>query len=212
MAPEGSRRRRNADAYEQELKRHELAAARALAAVVPDDRPANARELSAAQRAMTQALYDLRRLARDLDAGIEQLQARSSGTRRPAGVEPATAARRPPEELYRLEAVRNAIEEVAERWEARRAQLEAAVDRRGGPARDGGRRQPPGPERPGQGRRRAEPGQRSSTGRGGEQQRGGRRGDQRQGSQPGGSGRSRGAAHRPGQRAAKPRGRRAGGE
>jgi hypothetical protein len=199
VAPERSRRRRNADAYEQELKRHELAAARALAAVVPDDRPANARELGAAHRAMTQALYDLRRLARDLDAGIEELQARPGGTRRPAGAEPAAAARRPPEELYRLEAVRNAIEEVVERWEARRAQLEAAVDRLGGPVRDGGRRQVD-----------ADP--RSSTGRGGGQGRGGRPGDQRRGQAPAESDRPRGAARRPGQRAPKPRGRRPGGE
>jgi hypothetical protein len=158
LAPERRVRSRNADEYEQQLKREELAASRALMQVLPTDRPANGRELHAAERALTRALFGLQRLARDLDHDVEQLRGRQHPQAQPG--------RRAPDELYRLEAAGNAIQEVVERWESRRAQLGEAADRRGGrrPAggqsrggrdrQDGDRRKPPPP---GSGGRRAQP-------------------------------------------------------
>jgi hypothetical protein len=138
VAPE---RKRSARDYEQALRRQELAAGRALVQALPADRSPGPRELAAAKRVLTQALYDLRRLGRDLDQDIEGL--RSKGPR------PARAAQASgPGELDRFEAVRSAVEEVAERWEGRRDQLGAELDRRqprrgrgggGGGAHDRGR-------------------------------------------------------------------------
>lgn len=149
MAPERRVRSRKADDYEQQLKRQELAASRALMQVLPTDRPANGRELQAAERALARALFGLQRLARDLDYDVEQLRGRQHP--------PAQPARRAPDELYRLEAAGNAIQEVVERWEGRRAQLGEAADRRGGRRPAGG---PPrgGRDQDGERRRSGQPG------------------------------------------------------
>ena len=121
MAPE---RKRSARDYEQALRRQELAAGRALVQALPAERPPGGRELAAAKRVLTQALFELRRLGRDLDQEVESLRARQGPRRAAQGSGPG--------ELDRFEAVRNAIEEVAERWEGRRDQLGAALDRRQG--------------------------------------------------------------------------------
>jgi hypothetical protein len=120
VAPE---RKRSARDYEQALRRQELAAGRALVQAVGDQASPGARELAAARRVLTQALFDLRRLARDLDQEIEGLRAK--------GPRAARAAQGSgPGELDRLEALRGTVEEVAERWEGRRDQLSAELDRR----------------------------------------------------------------------------------
>ena len=119
MAPE---RKRSARDYEQALRRQELAAGRALVQALGDGSP-GARELAAAKRALTQALFDLRRLGRDLDQEIEGLRAKGS---RPTRAAQGSG----PGELDRIEAVRSAVEELAERWEGRRDQLGAELDRR----------------------------------------------------------------------------------
>jgi hypothetical protein len=121
VAPEHKRSARD---YEQALRRQELAAGRALVQALPAERPPGGRELAAAKRVLTQALFELRRLGRDLDQDIEGLRARQG---RPA---PRASQGSGPGELDRFEAVRNAIEEVAERWEGRRDQLGAELDRR----------------------------------------------------------------------------------
>jgi hypothetical protein len=130
-------RGRSPNDFEQALRRQELAAARGLAQALPaDGRRPGARELAAARRVLTQALFDLRRLGRDLDQEIEQLKAR----RRPG--EPAARGRAGaagPAELDRYEAARNAIDEVIERWEGRREQLSTELERRQ-PRRPGARR------------------------------------------------------------------------
>ena len=135
MAPE---RKRSARDYEQALRRQELAAGRALVQALPAEGSPGGRELAAAKRVLTQALFELRRLGRDLDQEIESLRARQG---RPA---PRASQGSGPGELDRFEAVRNAIEEVAERWEGRRDQLGAELDRR--QARQGRR---PGPAKQG---------------------------------------------------------------
>jgi hypothetical protein len=134
VAPE---RRRSPRDFEQALRRQELAAGRALVQVLPGDGPAGPRELAAARRVLTQALFDLRRLGRDLDQEIERLR-----PRRRAGEAPAARGRvgAGPGELDRYEAARNAIDEVIERWEGRRDQLAAELDRRQGGGRPGARR------------------------------------------------------------------------
>jgi hypothetical protein len=121
VAPE---RKRSARDYEQALRRQELAAGRALVQALPAEGAPGGRELAAAKRVLTQALFELRRLGRDLDQEIESLRARQG---RPA---PRASQGSGPGELDRFEAVRNAIEEVAERWEGRRDQLGAELDRR----------------------------------------------------------------------------------
>jgi hypothetical protein len=121
VAPE---RKRSARDYEQALRRQELAAGRALVQALPAEGAPRPRELAAARRVLTQALFDLRRLGRDLDQEIEGLRKRQGSTR------PAQARGGGPGELDRFEAVRNAVEEVAERWEGRRDQLSAELDRR----------------------------------------------------------------------------------
>jgi hypothetical protein len=119
-------RRRSASDFEQALRRQELAAGRALIQALPADGTPGARELAAARRVLTQALFDLRRLGRDLDHEIEQLRARQRSE------EPRARARGAagPGELDRYEAARNAIDEVIERWEGRRDQLGTELDRR----------------------------------------------------------------------------------
>jgi hypothetical protein len=126
VAPE---RKRSARDYEQALRRQELAAGRALIQALPAERPPGARELAAAKRVLTQALFELRRLGRDLDQEIEGLRARQ-GPVRPGRPAPRAPQGSGPGELDRIEAVRNAVEEVAERWEGRRDQLSAEHDRR----------------------------------------------------------------------------------
>jgi hypothetical protein len=141
VAPE---RKRSARDYEQALRRQELAAGRALVQALPAEGAPGPRELAAARRVLTQALFELRRLGRDLDQDIEALRSRKqpTGPGRPA---PGRAAG--PGELDRFEAVREAVEEVAERWEGRRDQLSAELDRRE-PSQGQGRR----PGAPGAGR------------------------------------------------------------
>jgi hypothetical protein len=123
VAPE---RKRSARDYEQALRRQELAAGRALVQALPAEGSPGPRELAAARRVLTQALFELRRLGRDLDQEIETLRSRkpapTSSTRPAHGSNPG--------ELDRFEAARNAVEEVAERWEGRRDQLSAELDRR----------------------------------------------------------------------------------
>ena len=123
--------------YEQALRRQELAAGRALVQALPADGPAGGRELAAARRVLTQALFELRRLGRELDQEIEGLRAKQG----PGGRPGAGGGKGPgrgggpgrgvgPGELDRYEAARSAVEEVAERWEGRRDQLTAELDRR----------------------------------------------------------------------------------
>ena len=163
MAPE---RKRSARDYEQALKRQELAAGRALVQALPADGPPRPRDLAAARRVLTQALFELRRLGRDLDQQIEALRSRQGSAR------PAQARGGGPGELDRFEAVRNAVEEVAERWEGRRDQLSAELDRRqprqgapprqarrtGGEVRSGRGAAPARPARPRSPRSRRSPG------------------------------------------------------
>jgi hypothetical protein len=152
-------RKRSARDYEQALRRQELAAGRALVQALPAEGPPGGRELAAAKRVLTQALFELRRLGRDLDQEIESLRARQGPRRVAQGSGPG--------ELDRFEAVRNAIEEVAERWEGRRDQLGAELDRRqrrSGAAKQGGEVRnrrgaaPARPERPRSPRSRRSPG------------------------------------------------------
>jgi hypothetical protein len=139
VAPE---RRRSASDYEQALRRQELAAGRALVQVLPADGPPGPKELAAARRVLTQALFDLRRLARDLDQELEQLRARQRAGRRP-GEAPGSRERARgaagPGELERYEGARDAIDEVIERWEGRREQLASELERRQ-PRRPGDRK------------------------------------------------------------------------
>jgi hypothetical protein len=140
VAPE---RKRSARDYEQALRRQELAAGRALVQALPAEGAPRPRELAAARRVLTQSLFELRRLGRDLDEQIETLRSKQ-GPSRPAQARARGAGSG---ELDRFEAVRDAVEEVAERWEGRRDQLSAELDRRQ-PHRGQERRQsPPGPGR-----------------------------------------------------------------
>ena len=158
MAPE---RKRSARDYEQALRRQELAAGRALVQAVGAEGSPGPRELAAAKRVLTQALFELRRLARDLDQEIEGLRSkgpRAARTTRGSG----------PGELDRFEALREAVEEVAERWEGRREQLGAELDRRQPRQKQGQRSRgevrnrrgaaPARPERPRSHRSRRSPG------------------------------------------------------
>jgi hypothetical protein len=128
-------RRRSASDFEQALRRQELAAGRGLMQALPSDETPGPRELAAARRVLTQAVFDLRRLGRDLDHEIEQLRARQRAGERQGRARGAGG----PGELDRYEAARNAIDEVIERWERRREQLSAELDRRQ-PGRGAGRR------------------------------------------------------------------------
>ena len=148
MAPE---RKRSARDYEQALRRQELAAGRALVQALPAEGAPGPRELAAARRVLTQALFELRRLGRDLDQDIEALRSRKQPPG-PGRSVPGRAAG--PGELDRFEAVREAVEEVAERWEGRRDQLSAELDRRE-PSQGQGRR--PGAPGAGRGTRQGAP-------------------------------------------------------
>ena len=145
MAPE---RKRSARDYEQALRRQELAAGRALVQALPAEGSPGPRELAAARRVLTQSLFELRRLGRDLDQEIEATRSRKPAT---TGAARSAAQRSNPGELERLEAVREAVEEVAERWEGRRDQLSAELDRRQpgqGRSRSPGGRPGPAPRQP----------------------------------------------------------------
>jgi hypothetical protein len=180
VAPE---RKRSARDYEQALRRQELAAGRALVQALPADGAPGPRELAAARRVLTQALFELRRLGRDLDQQIEGLRSRPGPTGRPGQGDGKAPVRggghgrgARPEELDRFEAMRNAVEEVAERWEGRRDQLSAELDRRqprqdrrGGQPAAGRRARPPGQTQPRQG---GQPRQRSGGTRDGGEVRG----------------------------------------
>src|SRR5215211_4954932 len=170
VAPE---RKRSARDYEQTLKRQELAAGRALVQALPAEGPPGARELAAAKRVLTQALFELRRLGRDLDEQIEGLRSRKPGPARSgqgAQGRPAPSRGAGPGELDRFEAVRNAVEEVAERWEGRRDQLGAELDRRQ-PNRRQGQGRPDGRQgqaRPGAGQPRGRRAGQPATRQGGQ--------------------------------------------
>jgi uncharacterized protein involved in exopolysaccharide biosynthesis len=165
--------RRSARDYEEELRRRELAVGRALLQVLPADQPVGVRQLAEARRVLANALRDLRHLQRQVEADIQQLRTRATGASRGAapaqrGSQPASngaqGASRPqpaarlPRELPGYEAARNAMEDVIARWEAREAQLDAEVQRRGGrkpPAGAEARRGARRPQAGGEGQRRA---------------------------------------------------------
>jgi hypothetical protein len=123
----GTEVKRPAQEYERELRRRELAISRALTAVLPTDRPAKIRELVDARRAMSGAIRDLQRLARDLEADLKRYSAQRSHAQR---------------EVLDYEAVNGEIEEVLLRWEARNEQLGTTIDRAN--RRAGGGRPAPG--------------------------------------------------------------------
>jgi hypothetical protein len=130
-APE-VRIKRTAQEYERELRRQELAIGRSLTAVLPSDRPARIRELVEARRVMSGGVRDLQRLERDLRADLERYSAQRSHTQR---------------EVLDYEAVAGEFEEVLLRWEARREQLSATIER--GNRRQGRPGAPQGQGRPG---------------------------------------------------------------
>jgi len=122
-------RRGGARDFEQELRRLELAAARALAQALPEGQEPTPRDLAQARRALDRALADLRRVRRDLDAEIIRLRGPAGTTRTPA--ERARLQQR----LVPYDAAGDAIDEVIARWERRSHQLAAASERRGRRAR-----------------------------------------------------------------------------
>jgi len=131
--------RRTASEYEEQLRRQELAASRALMQALPSAERASVGQLTEARRALTRALRDLRGLRRELELDVRRLSGgdrsappgRAPAGRAPAPGRPGTPRRRPGE-LHRYQAALNAIDEVAERWEGRRAQLTSEIERRGG--------------------------------------------------------------------------------
>src|SRR6266511_2209681 len=108
-------------------RRGSSAIGRSLTSVLPSDRPARIRELVEARRVLSGAVRDLKRLTRDLEADLARLSAQRSHTQR---------------EVLAYEAVAGEIEEVLLRWDARREQLSATIER-------GNRRQGRGEGRPG---------------------------------------------------------------
>ncbi len=141
--------------YEEELRRQELAVSRALVQVVPTERRPKTSELAAARRALSQALHELRQLHAELVVDIKQLEGRD---RPGSGRAPAAGpGRQRQSALDQFEAARDAIDEVLERWERRRDQLSAEIDRRsprppvrppaGTPSRPRPRPRGPGPSR-----------------------------------------------------------------
>jgi hypothetical protein len=139
-----SERRRDADWYEQELKRQELAAARRLTGVLPSDQTPRPGQLAQAGKVMDRSVRELGRLRHSLEGELERVQGRSrSGGDRAAdgrGRRQPAASRRLHPEVPRYYAVRNAIDEVLERWERRRDQLSAAAGKQH--AAPSGKRQP----------------------------------------------------------------------
>jgi hypothetical protein len=125
--------RKSARGYEEELRRRELAVGRALTQILPADRRVTVRELAEARRVLANALRDLRQLQRQVANDIKQLKGRT-GTSNGGELSRARAGAGQPRELTALEAASDAIEEVLARWEGRRDQLAAEIQRRG--ARD----------------------------------------------------------------------------
>jgi hypothetical protein len=119
--------RRSARGYEEELRRRELAVARALTQILPADRRVTVRELAEARRVLANALRDLRQLERQVASDIKGRSGTSNGGG-PARARPGAGQ---PRELTALEAASDAIEEVLARWEGRRDQLAAEIQRRG---------------------------------------------------------------------------------
>src|SRR6266540_843447 len=174
----GTEIRRSTQDYERELRRHELAVGRSLTQVLPSDRPARLRELADARRALSGAIRDLRQLLRDLQADLQRYGEMRSRNQR---------------ELLAYEAVAGEIEEVLERWEARRDQLATALERGGRrPGGQGGGAAGSGAagrgDRAGQGATGGRPGRANQSNRGGQGNRSGQgnrgnqagRGEQRQ--------------------------------
>jgi hypothetical protein len=122
--------RRSARGYEEELRRRELAVARALTQILPADRRVTVRELAEARRVLANALRDLRQLERQVASDIKQLKGRT-GTSNGGGSARARPGAGQPRELTALEAASDAVEEVLARWEGRRDQLAAEIQRRG---------------------------------------------------------------------------------
>jgi hypothetical protein len=195
--------RRNAQEYERELRRRELAIGRSLTGVLPSDRPARIRELVEARRVLSAAIRDLQRVVRDLETDLERYRGQRSHQQR---------------EVLGYEAVAGEIEEVLLRWEARREQLSATIERgnrrqgrQGGEGRQGGGgrnataagRNPPaaGRNAPASGRRPA--GERPAGDRGrsrGAQGRTGARGDLQAGRERANGGQGRSAGGQAGRR------------
>jgi hypothetical protein len=121
--------RRSPRGYEEELRRRELAVARALTQILPADRRVTVRELVEARRVLANALRDLRQLERQVAGDIKQLQGRTGTSNGKAA--PGRPVAGQPRELPALEASSDAIEEVMARWEGRRDQLAAEIQRRG---------------------------------------------------------------------------------
>jgi hypothetical protein len=121
--------RRSARGYEEELRRRELAVARALTQILPSDRRVTVRELAEARRVLANALRDLRQLERQVANDIRQLKGRT-GTNG-GGPTRARSGASQARELTAFEAASDAIEEVLARWEGRRDQLAAEIQRRG---------------------------------------------------------------------------------
>jgi hypothetical protein len=120
--------RKSARGYEEELRRRELAVGRALTQILPADRRVTVRELSEARRVLANALRDLRQLQRQVANDIKQHKGRTGTSNGPAR---GRAGAGQPRELTALEAASDAIEEVLARWEGRRDQLAAEIQRRG---------------------------------------------------------------------------------
>jgi hypothetical protein len=120
---------RTARQYEDELRKHELALARSLQQAVPSGGVPGPGELVGVRRALARAIRDLRTLRRDLIADLHDSEQHSKG--RPA---PGPRPARSRNDVIAYEAAGNAIDEVLERWERRREQLE------GGPGAAGGQR------------------------------------------------------------------------
>lgn len=183
--------RRNAQEYERELRRQELAIGRSLTGVLPSDRPARIRELVEARRVLSAAIRDLQRVARDLKTDLERYRAQRSHQQR---------------EVLAYEAVAGEIEEVLLRWEARREQLSATIERgnrrqgrQGGEGRQGGA----GRNAPAAGRNTPATGRRPAGDRGrsrGAQGRTGARGDPQAGRERANGGQGRSARGQAGRR------------
>jgi hypothetical protein len=128
---------RTARQYEDELRKHELALARSLQQAVPGEGVPSPSELVGVRRALARAIRDLRTLRRDLIADLHDSEQHSKG--RPA---PGPRPARSRNDVIAYEAAGNAIDEVLERWERRREQLEdgpGAGGQRSGRRNEGGR-------------------------------------------------------------------------
>jgi hypothetical protein len=126
---------RTARQYEDELRKHELALARSLQQAVPGGGVPGPGELVGVRRALARAIRDLRTLRRDLIADLHDSEQHGKG--RPA---PGQRPARSRNDVIAYEAAGNAIDEVLERWERRREQLEGGPGAGGRPGRrDSGR-------------------------------------------------------------------------